>query len=147
MSKKYYTKTGIELTVINGGKSSQSDTELIPVFDEYNQFLQNLFGAARIYLKHVNYIGLSRVELVVNFSVPTFETKNQKTILGQLTVDLSNYLSRFHGFNEYSVPSVDVSRAKNGVKSIQYIFEVSESTAEAMGLSQKESCKAIQGVS
>ena len=145
MSKKYYTKTGIELTVINGGKSSQSETELIPVFDEYNQFLQNLFGAARISLRQQNYIGLSRAELVVNFSVPTFETKNQSTILGQLTVDLSNYLSRFHGFNEYSVPSVQVSRAKNGVKAIEYIFEVSESTAESMGLSRRETFKRIQG--
>lgn len=145
MSKVYKTKTGIELRVIQGGQSELET--MTPVFDEFNQKLLNQFGKCRIDLRSVSYIGLSVFELQVEVKIDAqaFDlTKDKSKLLGLITLDLGNYLSRFHGLNEFVRPEVDAKRAKNGVKVLNFIYRISESTALSMGLDVNHGHKLIQ---
>lgn len=153
IKKTYQTKTGVELRVIDGGQCEVSDSSdfesMLPQFDAYTQKLMAQFDTARISLSHVDYIGLSAFELTVNVKIDASQwtkAKNRHALLGDLTLDLSNYLSRMHGLNEYVVPNIDSSvNAKNGLKTLVFRYQVSESTAYAMGASQNDRYKLIQG--
>jgi hypothetical protein len=145
--KVFKTKTGIQLRVLDGGLNSDVET-LVPEFDSYTQKLMSQFGTARISLRQVDYIGLSAFELTVNLNIDADQwtkSKDRHSILGDLTLDLSNYLSRFCGLNEYSVPTVESDRrAKNGVKTLTFVYQVSEAAAYSMGLNSRDSLKVIQ---
>jgi hypothetical protein len=147
----FKTKTGVELRVLDGGLSEVEsiDSEFdIPEIDQESLRLEAAFGRSNIVLKQVDYIGLSAFELTVKFSVDALEysqSKNRQAYIGGLTVDLSNYLSRSHGFREYSVPTVDLNiRAKNNIKTFVFKYIVSDKTAYSMGLSENESMVCIQ---
>lgn len=149
--RQYQTKTGVILTVINGQGLGdgvpKAKLKALSDLDGYSLDLLKRFETARIVINRNSYDN-ETFALEVYFTIDAKNwTKPSKRhgVLGLLTVDVSNYLSRFHGLSQYAVPSVDTSRrSKNGLKHLTFSYSISRETALNMGLSKFETFKVIK---
>ena len=132
MKNQYFTKTGIELKVINGLKGLE--------VDDYTLHLDFLFQRTDIWVNTQSYLGGSdQLQLILNIVIdaeqwPKTRQKRHKA-LSQLTLDCGNYLSRFFGLKSYTVPTVESEkRISKGCKTLRYTYNISKEYAASLGI-------------
>lgn len=149
--KRYFTKTGIELKVIQGeglgdGIPRGQLTE-VTHRDEYDMTLIEKFKDAFIVIERNSYDN-STFQLNVTFKIDAalYSVPSKRhDLIGMLAIDVSNYLSRFHNFKEYVVPTVDLNiRASQGRKTLVFSYSIQAETARNMGLAKFQTSMIIK---
>lgn len=132
--KEYQTKTGVALTLIQGGGQGDGIPRGVLRLVGAGETSDDVqFHAASVVIERGDYIGTQPIELVVKLDVDAAWSKRVGNIDG-LVIDLGNWLYRRFNIGAHC-PTVGglKDRAKNSTKTLVFHYEIHPSVAAAHG--------------
>lgn len=133
--KTYQTKTGVPLTVIQGGGQGDGiPCGSLRVVQPHERRVVSIYDEASISISRP--VSYAKPHVTITLKVPSDNYKRNR--VGGFVVDASNYLYRQYNIKSHN-PTVSGlnTRSKKGFKTLEFEYEITEIEAKSLGFADK----------